>query len=90
MSLIFWLAVLFNSYQLGIYPIWQLSTSVDKYNISNISDKQALADIMIMLYIHPTEIKNLRIANGSVTGYAKNRGQQNILQVFRSLKKNEK
>ncbi|RIA85225.1 hypothetical protein C1645_831118 [Glomus cerebriforme] len=31
---------------------------LDKYNISNIPDKQALADIMIMLCICPTEIKN--------------------------------
>ena len=45
---------------------------------------------MIMLCIHLAKIKNLRIANGSVTGYAKNRSQQDISRVFRSLKKNEK
>jgi hypothetical protein len=32
----------------------------------------------------------LRISNGGVTGYAKNRGQQDIPRVFRSLEKNEK
>jgi len=42
-----------------------------------------------MLYIRPAEIKNLRIFNRNVTGYAKNWDQQNILQVFRSLKKNK-
>ena len=57
--------------------------------MSNTPDKQALADVMIMLCIRPAEIKNLRIANGGVTGYAKNRGQQDIPRVFRSLEKNE-
>jgi len=45
---------------------------LDEYDVSNIPDKQALADVMIMLCIRPAEIKNLRIANGGVTGYAKN------------------
>src|SRR2546423_6449959 len=44
---------------------------------------------MIMLCIRPAEIKNLRISNGGVTGYAKNRGQQDIPRVFRSLEKNK-
>ncbi|GBC18175.2 hypothetical protein GLOIN_2v1873212 [Rhizophagus irregularis DAOM 181602=DAOM 197198] len=51
--------------------------------------ESALADVMIMLCIRPAEIKNLRIANGGVTGYAKNRGQQDVPWVFRSLEKNE-
>ena len=59
------------------------------YDISKTSDKQALADVMIMLCIRPAEIKNLRISNGGVTGYVKNRGQQDISRVFRSLEKNE-
>jgi hypothetical protein len=59
------------------------------YDVSNIPDKQALADVMIMLCIRPAEIKNLRISNGGVTGYAKNWEQQDILRVFRSLEKNE-
>ncbi|PKK56552.1 hypothetical protein RhiirC2_799776 [Rhizophagus irregularis] len=42
-----------------------------------------------MLCIRPAEIKNLRISNGGVTGYAKNRGQQDNPRVFRSLEKNE-
>ncbi|RGB26763.1 hypothetical protein C1646_770015 [Rhizophagus diaphanus] len=62
---------------------------LDLYVVSNTLDKQALADVMIMLCICPAEIKNLRIANGGVTGYAKNRGQQDVLRVFRSLEKNE-
>ncbi|RGB21650.1 hypothetical protein C1646_748704 [Rhizophagus diaphanus] len=44
---------------------------LDLYDVSNTPDKQALADVMIMLYIHPAEIKNLRIANRGVTGYTK-------------------
>ena len=43
-----------------------------------------------MLCIHPAEIKNLRIFNRDVTGYAKNWEQQDIPWVFRSLEKNEK
>ena len=42
-----------------------------------------------MLCIHPAEIKTLYIYNGSVIGYTKNWGQQDIPRVFRSLKKNE-
>ncbi|RIB04485.1 hypothetical protein C2G38_2048410 [Gigaspora rosea] len=38
------------------------------YDVSNIPDKQALADVMIMLCIRPAEIKKLRISNGGVTG----------------------
>jgi len=58
--------------------------------VSNIPDKQALADVMIMLCIRPSEIKNLRISNGGITSYAKNQGQQDIPRVFRSLEMNEK
>jgi hypothetical protein len=57
--------------------------------VSNTPDKQALADVMIMLCIRPAEIKNLRISNGGVTGYAKNRGQQDIPRIFRSLEVRE-
>ncbi|CAG8746559.1 24908_t:CDS:2 [Dentiscutata erythropus] len=59
------------------------------YDVFNIPDKLALADVMIMLCIRPAEIKNLRISNGAVTGYAKNRGQQDIPRVFKSLEKNK-
>ena len=45
---------------------------LDGYNVSNASNLQALADVMIMLCIRPAEIKDLRISNGSVTGYSKN------------------
>ncbi|PKY29977.1 hypothetical protein RhiirB3_446836 [Rhizophagus irregularis] len=34
------------------------------YDVSNIPDKQALADVMIMLCIRPAEIQNLHIFNG--------------------------
>ena len=71
------------------FSIESVMERLDLYDVSNIPDKQALADVMIMLCIRPAEIKNLRISNGGVTGYAKNRGQQDISRVFRSLEKNE-
>ena len=42
------------------------------YDVSNTSDVQALANVMIMLCVCPAEIKDLRISNGGVTEYAKN------------------
>ena len=54
------------------FALESVKKRLDEYDISNIPDKQALTDVMIMLYIRPTEIKNLHISNGSVTGYAKN------------------
>ncbi|RIB09513.1 hypothetical protein C2G38_263900 [Gigaspora rosea] len=72
------------------FSLESVTERLNLYNVSNIPDKQALADVMIMLCIRPAEIKNLRISNGGVTGYAKNRGQQDIPRVFRSLEKNEK
>ena len=72
------------------FSLESVKERLDLYDISNIPDKQALADVMIMLCIRPAEIKNLRISNGGVTGYSKNWGQQDIPRVFRSLEKNEK
>ncbi len=45
---------------------------LDEYDVFNISDKQTLANVMIMLCIYPAEIKNLHIFNGDITGYVKN------------------
>jgi len=59
------------------------------YNISKAPGLQALTDVIIMLCIRPAEIKTLRISNRSVTGYAKNRRQQDIPWVFRSLEKDK-
>src|SRR6266542_5069036 len=75
------------------YPDHFLLESVkerlDVYDVSKTPSLQALTDIMIMLCIRSAEIKILRISNGSVTGYAKNWGQQDILRVFRSLEKDK-
>src|SRR5438128_8252080 len=65
------------------FSLESVKERLDLYVVSNTPDKQALADVMIMLCIRPAEIKNLRIANGGITGYAKNRGQQDIPRVFR-------
>jgi hypothetical protein len=54
------------------FSLESVKERLDLYNVSNTPDKQALADVMIMLCIRPAEIKNLRISNGGVTGYAKN------------------
>ncbi len=62
---------------------------MDSYDVTNISNKQALADVIIMLCIYSAEIKNLRISNIIIIGYAKNWGQQDIPQVFRSLEKDK-
>src|ERR1044072_9655473 len=72
------------------FSLESVKERLDSYDVSNTSDKQALADVIIMLCIRPAEIKNLRIANGGVTGYSKNWKQQDIPRVFRSLEKNEK
>ena len=42
-----------------------------------------------MLCICPAELRTLRIANGKVTGYVKNQGQEDISRVFRSMEKDE-
>ena len=54
------------------FSLESVKERLDLYDVSNIPYKQALADVMIMLCIRPTEIKNLCITNGGVTGYAKN------------------
>ena len=54
------------------FSLESVKERLDSYDVSNIPDKQALADVMIMLCIRPAEIKDLRISNGGVTGYAKN------------------
>ena len=46
------------------FSLESVKERLDLYDISNIPDKQALADVMIMLCIRPAEIKNLRISNG--------------------------
>ncbi len=54
------------------FSLKSVKEKLDEYDVSNIPDKQALADIMIILCICPAKIKNLRISNGDITGYAKN------------------
>ncbi|GBC03287.1 hypothetical protein RclHR1_05050012 [Rhizophagus clarus] len=71
------------------FSLESVKERLDSYVVSNIPDKQALADVMIMLCIRPGEIKDLHIFNENVTGYGKNRDQQDIPRVFRSLEKNE-
>ncbi|GBC54095.1 hypothetical protein GLOIN_2v1765707 [Rhizophagus irregularis DAOM 181602=DAOM 197198] len=77
------------------FSLESVKERLDMYDVSKAPGLQALADVTIMLCIRPAEIKTLRISrssgasNGGVTGYAKNRGQQDIPRVFRSLEKNE-
>ncbi|CAB4426040.1 unnamed protein product [Rhizophagus irregularis] len=71
------------------FSLESVKERLDIYDVSRAPSLQALADVTIMLCIRPAEIKTLRISNGGVTGYAKNRGQQDIPRVFRSLEKNE-
>ena len=57
---------------LDYFSLKSVKERLDGYDVSNAPNLQALADVMIMLCICPTEIKNLCISNGSVTGYSKN------------------
>ena len=54
------------------FSLESVKERLDGYNVSNVPNIQALADIIIMLCVRPAEIKTLRISNGGVTGYAKN------------------
>ncbi|CAG8512430.1 19459_t:CDS:2 [Gigaspora rosea] len=47
------------------FSLESVKERLDEYDVSNIPDKQALADVMIMLCIRPAEIKNLHISNGA-------------------------
>src|SRR6266498_1629069 len=54
------------------FSLESVKEKLDGYDVSNAPNLQALADVIIMLCICPAEIKDLRISNGSVTGYSKN------------------
>ena len=71
------------------FSLESVKERLDEYDVSSAPNLQALADVMIMLCIRPAEIKDLRISNGSVTGYSKNREQQDNPRVFRSLERDE-
>src|SRR5436190_4250749 len=71
------------------FSLESVKERLDGYDVSNAPNLQALADVMIMLCIRPAEIKDLRISNGGVTGYAKNRGQQDNPRIFKSLERDE-
>jgi hypothetical protein len=60
--------------EINHFALESVKERLGEYDVSNVPDLQTLADVMIMLCIRPAEIKTLRISNGSVTGYAKNRG----------------
>ncbi|CAG8784946.1 11549_t:CDS:2 [Dentiscutata erythropus] len=62
---------------------------LDAYNIKTLPDYQALANVIVMLCIHPAELKTLCIIDTGVPGYMKNRGQPNIPRKFRSMEKNQ-
>ncbi len=54
------------------FSLESVKERLDEYDVSKTPGLQALADVMIMLCIHPAEIKTLQISNEGVTGYAKN------------------
>ena len=54
------------------FSLESVKERLDGYDVSNVPNLQALADVIIMLCIRPAEIKDLCISNGSVTGYSKN------------------
>ena len=57
---------------LDYFSLESVKKRLNSYDVSNTPNKQTLVDVMIILCIHPAEIKNLCISNGGVTGYAKN------------------
>ena len=63
------------------FSLESVKERLDGYDVSNVPNIQALADIMIMLCVRPAEIKTLCISNRGVIGYAKNQSQQDIPQV---------
>src|SRR5436305_7153715 len=69
------------------FSLESVKERLDSYDISNTPDKQALADVMIMLCIRPAEIKNLHIFNGGVTGYAKTEASRIFLGCLDHWKK---
>ena len=71
------------------FSLESVKKRLNLYDVSNTPDVQILADVMIMFCIRPAEIKDLRISNGSVTGYSKNREQQDNPRIFRSLERDE-
>ncbi|CAG8678110.1 23393_t:CDS:1, partial [Gigaspora rosea] len=72
---------------LNHFLLKSVKEQLDLYNVSNIPDKQALADVIIMFSICPTEIKNLRISSGGITGYTKNRVNKTFLKYLDHLKR---
>ncbi|CAG8450034.1 15826_t:CDS:2 [Cetraspora pellucida] len=58
---------------------------LDKYDVSNISDKQALTDVMIMFCIHLAEIKNLRISNETITRKEKEQAKQLLTWIQNNI-----
>ncbi|KAF0441047.1 d5-like helicase-primase: PROVISIONAL [Gigaspora margarita] len=62
---------------------------LDGYNVSTLPDKQALANVMVILCIRPAELTTLCIIDAGVTGYAKNQDQPDIPRKFRSMEKNQ-
>ncbi|GBC10465.1 hypothetical protein RclHR1_09650007 [Rhizophagus clarus] len=57
---------------LDYFSLESVKERLDLYDVSKTLIVQTLADVMIMLCICPSEIKDLYISNGSVTGYSKN------------------
>ena len=54
------------------FSLESVKERLDMYDVSKALGLQALADVTIMLCIHPAKIKTLHISNEDVTGYAKN------------------
>ncbi|CAJ0837431.1 13632_t:CDS:2, partial [Entrophospora sp. SA101] len=71
------------------FTLESVKERLDEYDIKTLPDCQALADVIIMLCIRPSELTSLRITDAGVIGYAKNRGQLDIPRKFRSMEKNQ-
>jgi len=62
------------------FTLESVKERLDAYDLKTLPNYWALADVMVMLCIRPAELTTLRITDAGVTGYAKNRGQPDILE----------
>ncbi|CAG8789849.1 8342_t:CDS:2, partial [Gigaspora margarita] len=68
------------------FTLESVKERLDSYDTSTVPDIQALADVIIMLCIRPTELITLRITNARVTGRMGNPGKPEVKWFNRFLK----
>ncbi len=67
------------------FTLESVKERLDIYDLKTLPNYQALANIIIMLCLHPAKVTTLYITNADV----KNRGQPDIPKKFRSMEKDQ-